>query len=88
MHADEAAIVSHLRAHPDDTTARLVFADWLDERGDPRGPWLRDPDLWEWMQPDACDPLPRLRSALLDADQKVRSRAASANSPTTSALTR
>ncbi|MFM8274040.1 MAG: TIGR02996 domain-containing protein, partial [Gemmata sp.] len=21
-----------------DHTARLVFADWLDERGDPRGP--------------------------------------------------
>jgi uncharacterized protein (TIGR02996 family) len=28
-------------ASPDDDTHRLVYADWLDERGDPRGRYLR-----------------------------------------------
>jgi len=27
--------------HPAEEGPRLVFADWLDERGDVRGPWLR-----------------------------------------------
>src|SRR5579862_9776635 len=27
--------------NPDDDAPRLVFADWLDERGDPRGELLR-----------------------------------------------
>jgi uncharacterized protein (TIGR02996 family) len=26
---------------PDDDTARLIYADWLDERGDPRGEFIR-----------------------------------------------
>jgi uncharacterized protein (TIGR02996 family) len=30
-----------LDAQPDDWQTRLVFADWLDERGDPRGPGYR-----------------------------------------------
>jgi uncharacterized protein (TIGR02996 family) len=38
-------------AHPEDDLPRLVYADWLEERGDPRGEFirlqfaLRDPDL-------------------------------------------
>jgi uncharacterized protein (TIGR02996 family) len=43
-----------------DHTARLVFADWLDERGDPRGPWVRDPQLWLFMAPRATDLVPPL----------------------------
>lgn len=31
----------HLDAHPEDHTARMVFADYLDEQGDPRGPGYR-----------------------------------------------
>jgi uncharacterized protein (TIGR02996 family) len=31
---DEAAFFGALRSDPNDTTARLVYADWLDERGD------------------------------------------------------
>jgi uncharacterized protein (TIGR02996 family) len=27
--------------HPDDDTPRLVYADWLDEQGDPRGEFIR-----------------------------------------------
>lgn len=34
---DRAAFLAAVRAAPDDDTARLVFADWLDESGDPQG---------------------------------------------------
>ena len=34
--SDEEAFQAHLDAHPDDHTARLVFADWLGEQSDPR----------------------------------------------------
>lgn len=44
-----------LDEHPDDHHTRLVFADWLDERGDPRGPGYRAlgslrlaPHLYGW----------------------------------------
>jgi uncharacterized protein (TIGR02996 family) len=33
---DEAAFLAAIRAAPKDSAPRLVFADWLDERGDPR----------------------------------------------------
>jgi uncharacterized protein (TIGR02996 family) len=32
--SDEDAFLARLRAHPDDEVSRLVYADWLDERGD------------------------------------------------------
>src|SRR5581483_11873304 len=39
-------VIAFLRAvhdRPDDDLPRLIFADWLDERGDWRGPLLRRP---------------------------------------------
>lgn len=33
MHADEQSFLTAILAAPDDDTPRLVFADWLDERG-------------------------------------------------------
>src|SRR5271165_2283694 len=30
-----------MQANPEDTALRLVFADWLEERGDPRGELVR-----------------------------------------------
>lgn len=30
---EESAFLAHLREHPEDETARLVFADWLTEHG-------------------------------------------------------
>lgn len=33
--SDENALLAAIAAHPLDDTPRLVFADWLDERGDP-----------------------------------------------------
>lgn len=41
MNRDEAAFQALLDEHPDDHTTRLVFADWLEERGDPRAAGYR-----------------------------------------------
>jgi uncharacterized protein (TIGR02996 family) len=38
---EEKAFLRAIRAHPDDDGPRLVYADWLDERGDPRGEFIR-----------------------------------------------
>jgi uncharacterized protein (TIGR02996 family) len=38
---EEAAFLQAILATPNDLSLRLVFADWLEERGDPRGELLR-----------------------------------------------
>lgn len=38
---DESAFIKAIAANPADTLRPLVYADWLDERGDPRGRLLR-----------------------------------------------
>jgi uncharacterized protein (TIGR02996 family) len=38
---DDEALLRAVLAHPADDAPRLVYADWLDERGDPRGEYLR-----------------------------------------------
>lgn len=37
----EAALLDAVQSAPEDTQARTVYADWLEERGDPRGEYLR-----------------------------------------------
>jgi uncharacterized protein (TIGR02996 family) len=39
--SDRDAFLRATREHPDDDTVRLVFADWLDDRGDPLGGFIR-----------------------------------------------
>jgi uncharacterized protein (TIGR02996 family) len=39
--SDEASFVRAMQEHPEDASLRLVFADWLEERGDPRGELIR-----------------------------------------------
>jgi uncharacterized protein (TIGR02996 family) len=39
--ADDEAFMAAIRASPDDDWLRLVYADWLEERGDPRGEFIR-----------------------------------------------
>ena len=39
---EEAGFIAALLAEPDDRTTLLVYADWLDERNDPRGQYLRE----------------------------------------------
>lgn len=38
---DEADFLAAIQADPDDDDLRLVYADWLEERGDPRSEYLR-----------------------------------------------
>src|SRR5262245_4105521 len=37
----EEDFLAAIRAAPDDDGPRLVYADWLDEHGDPRGEFIR-----------------------------------------------
>jgi len=41
MHPDERSFITEILRHPYDDAPRLVYADWLEERGDPRGEYLR-----------------------------------------------
>src|SRR4051794_29023068 len=38
---EESAFHQAIVEQPDDISLRLVFADWLEERGDPRGTFIR-----------------------------------------------
>jgi uncharacterized protein (TIGR02996 family) len=39
--SDDRAFLRAIREDPEDPARRLVYADWLEERGDPRGEYLR-----------------------------------------------
>src|SRR5262245_19152523 len=66
---DEAALLAALADDPEDEVARLALADWLEERGDSRAAWARDPALWKWSAPDLHDPVPVLIDASYDPKQ-------------------
>jgi uncharacterized protein (TIGR02996 family) len=55
--SDDEAFRNAVLAAPDDDAPRLVYADWLEERGDPRGEFIRL-DL-ELARRGADDPAPR-----------------------------
>src|SRR5262245_15898045 len=38
---EQAAFLAAIRDDPDDDGPRLIFADWLEEQGDPRGEFIR-----------------------------------------------
>ena len=40
--SDDEVFIRRIVDSPGDDLPRLVYADWLDERGDPRAAWLRD----------------------------------------------
>src|SRR6266849_5582391 len=42
---------------PQDEVPRLIFADWLEERNDPRGPLLRERHYWRHLNADCRDPV-------------------------------
>lgn len=44
--SEDDALLRTVIDRPGDDTARLVYADWLDERDDPRGPFLRAEVEW------------------------------------------
>jgi uncharacterized protein (TIGR02996 family) len=39
--SDDASFIQAIREDPEDSACRLIYADWLDERNDPRGEYLR-----------------------------------------------
>ncbi|MEZ6139219.1 MAG: TIGR02996 domain-containing protein [Zavarzinella sp.] len=39
--SEEEALLKAIQLSPADTTVRLVYADWLEDRGDPRAEFLR-----------------------------------------------
>src|SRR5271166_1502115 len=39
--SNEEAFLAAIREFPDDNVPRLIYADWLEERGDPRAKFLR-----------------------------------------------
>lgn len=41
MYDEQQAIIREIVARPDDDLPRLIYADWLDERGDPQGEFIR-----------------------------------------------
>jgi uncharacterized protein (TIGR02996 family) len=43
---EDEAFIRAIVDGPGDDTARLVYADWLDDRDDPRGPYLRAEAKW------------------------------------------
>lgn len=70
MTADEPFLLAVVD-QPGDETARLAYADWLDERGDPRGAYLRAESSWadsrRWGTAPADPPEPlRAAAARLD----------------------
>jgi uncharacterized protein (TIGR02996 family) len=67
MQTDAEAFLQRIRAYPDDDAQRLIFADWLDEEGDPRGRFIR---VQLALANDDCPERQKLQAeeqALLDA---------------------
>jgi uncharacterized protein (TIGR02996 family) len=61
--SDEQALLAAIRAHPDDDAPRLIYADWLEERGDARGEFLRAECLLARHSPRHGE-YPRLKARL------------------------
>jgi uncharacterized protein (TIGR02996 family) len=51
---DEASFLRAIHADRSDAAPRLVYADWLDERGDPRGTVIRMVERMRTMSPEAA----------------------------------
>ena len=55
---EDRAFLAAIRNDPEDDFARLVYADWLDDRGDPRGPFVRLHLALRSAGPDHIDRVP------------------------------
>lgn len=63
---DEASFLAAIAENPKDQNLPLVFADWLDEQGDPRGQWIRSPSVRRWMEStEFQSPIPALLQSLV-----------------------
>jgi uncharacterized protein (TIGR02996 family) len=70
----EADFRTAIRNSPDDQLLLSAFADWLEENGDERAPWVRDWRLRSWMGPDWQNPIPKLVEALKACSKRVEVR--------------
>lgn len=75
MMSEEQGFLDAIAADPENKSLRLIYADWLDEKNDPRADMVRDDRLWEWMLPDGAHPIPRLLKAVGGHDPQQRSAA-------------
>jgi uncharacterized protein (TIGR02996 family) len=70
---EEDSFVQAILASPGEATPRLIFADWLEERGDPRSEYIRLGCQVEALPAD--DPCRKLairrKQALLRADPGI-----------------
>lgn len=66
--SEEAQFLKAIADDPLDPTARMAFADWLEDRGDSRAPWVRDKKIFRWMGPNAENPIPKLIQALCNPE--------------------
>ncbi|HYT94003.1 MAG TPA: TIGR02996 domain-containing protein [Gemmataceae bacterium] len=55
---EDAAFVAAVVADPSDNTLRLIYADWLEERGDPRGEYLRAAVMLDQLEAEQLGPHP------------------------------
>jgi uncharacterized protein (TIGR02996 family) len=44
--SDDEAFIRAIVSNPGDDASRLIYADWLEEREDPRGAYLREEVRW------------------------------------------
>jgi uncharacterized protein (TIGR02996 family) len=61
---DDEAFIRAVVAAPADDAPRLVYADWLDERGDPRGAFLRAELTWGRGRRGTADEVTNLANSL------------------------
>ena len=73
MRADAEGFLQRIRAYPDDDVPRLIYADWLDEQGDPRGEFIRVQVALANL-PDDGPPRRALLSARAGAARRLRGR--------------
>jgi uncharacterized protein (TIGR02996 family) len=56
--ADRARFLAEVIANPDDDAPRLIFADWIEDNGDPeRATCSRAPIDWAGYQPEKIFPV-------------------------------
>ena len=72
MTEEEAAFWRAIAEEPYNHDHRLVFADWLEERGDTeRAAWMRDPLVGPWMRPGEASPFEALLAVLDGGDSET-----------------
>lgn len=69
MSPDESDFLADIEAEPDNIDRRLVYADWLEERSDPRGEFIQ---IWHEMQSDSLKPWTERYLDLFRRRQKLR----------------